>query len=443
MAQALASNRIAVGLPASAPARRAERRLGALLVGLALAGLCLVETGLRLGDRSPDTRYTLPQYSLGYYWDTPLGWTGVLDGTPVNRDSSQFDSLAAWLRGDPNPLVPLNANVYTRFTAYGLVGGLAAPLVGPYLGFVLVNVLFWCAGALATYALALRRTGSMLVAASAGALVATAPAYGALVGQALPYVASYSLFAVGLWYCERVGLFERAVRATTCVCAGLGVGATLLVYDLYMLPAFVMLYGWRRLPLRRLLLVLACAALPKATWAAYWWAAGLPRYTQNEDHPIEALGAWVELAQRGGLGQQLPAFGALAAHVGLNVLAAFLFVPVLLAAWELVHWRQVRDLDWYLAVLVAGFAPAAFMVSTWPHIPRWYVYGFPAVYILAALGAARVARRWASAAPAARVAVTLAVLAPCVVVANLDLIGVTRPMELFLFQPQSWSYLWR
>jgi len=49
-----------------------------------------LETGLRLGANSPDTRYTLPRYSLGYFWDTPLGWTGVIDGVPVNRDSVQF-----------------------------------------------------------------------------------------------------------------------------------------------------------------------------------------------------------------------------------------------------------------------------------------------------------------------------------------------------------------
>ena len=37
------------------------------------------------------------------------------------------------------------------------------------------------------------------------------------------------------------------------------------------------------------------------------------------------------------------------------------------------------------------------MLSTWPHIPRWYAYGFPAVYILAAAGAVRIARWLASA----------------------------------------------
>jgi hypothetical protein len=35
----------------------------------------------------------------------------------------------------------------------------------------------------------------------------------------------------------------------------------------------------------------------------------------------------------------------------------------------------------------------------------------------------------------------LAVL-PCIVLANLDVLGYTKLMELLLFQPTQWSYLW-
>jgi hypothetical protein len=85
------------------------------------------------------------------------------------------------------------------------------------------------------------------------------------------------------------------------------------------------------------------------------------------------------------------------------------------------------------------------MLSTWPHLPRWYAYGFPAVYILAAGAAVRIGRglvgsvvsRYSLAASAAA-----AVLLVSVVVANLDVVGSTKPMELLLFQPSHWSYLW-
>ena len=114
---------------------------------------------------------------------------------------------------------------------------------------------------------------------------------------------------------------------------------------------------------------------------------------------------------------------------------------------------------------MAGFAPALFMLSTWPHIPRWYAYGFPAVYILAAAAAVRLAAhrpppaalevkhaasrqaspemRFSSAARrVAPVGVAVLVLLPAIVLANLDLFGATKLMELLLFQPTHWSYLW-
>ena len=47
----------------------------------------------------------------------------------------------------------------------------------------------------------------------AALLVSTAPAFAALVGQALPYVASYSLFVVGLLVFDRARLFDRATSA--------------------------------------------------------------------------------------------------------------------------------------------------------------------------------------------------------------------------------------
>src|SRR6187455_1028215 len=140
------------------------------LLPLALLLLISLETALRLGASSPDTRYTLPAYSLGYFWDTPIGWTGVVDGSPVNRDAVQFSSLAGFLRGEQQVLVPPEDNVYVRFAGYALVGSALAPLVGTYASFVLVNVAFWIVGALATYALALRKTASQPTAVLAALL---------------------------------------------------------------------------------------------------------------------------------------------------------------------------------------------------------------------------------------------------------------------------------
>ena len=232
--------------------------------------------------------------------------------------------------------VPVEDNVYTRFAGYSLLGSVVAPLVGAYASFVLVNVLLWVAAALATYALALRYTGSALTATLAALLVSTAPAFEALAGQALPYVASYSLFVLGLWLFDRASLFARSTSMRTALACGLVGGLGFVFYDLYMLPAFVVAYGlFRRMPLRNLALVLVGLALPRLAWSGYWQVAHLASYSHNETHPAEALAAWFDPARMGQGVSMLKAYALLAAHGLLNIGAAFLFWPVLLALFEL------------------------------------------------------------------------------------------------------------
>jgi hypothetical protein len=417
-------------------------------VGLMALVICSLETGLRLGAASPDTRFTLPQYGLGYFWDNPLGWTGVVGGVPVNKDSVQFASLAGFFRDEPAVQVPLEDNVYTRFAGYALLGSVAAPVVGAYASFVLVNVLLWVAAALATYALAMRYAGSALTATLAALLVTTAPAFEALVGQALPYVASYGVFVLGLWVFEWARLFERSTPTKVALGCGLVGGLGFVFYDLYMLPAFVVAYAvlTRRMPLRNLVVVLVGMALPRLVWSGYWQAMHLASYSHNETHPAEALAAWFDPARMGQGVSMLKAYVLLAAHGLLNIGAAFLFWPVALAVFELglLIRRRADEAAWFVAVAVGGFAPALFMLSTWPHIPRWYAYGFPAVYILAAAAAVRLAR-WlvsARASPRAQIGLAVVIILPAIVLANLDVLGATKPMELVLFQPTHWSYLW-
>jgi hypothetical protein len=144
----------------------------------------------------------------------------------------------------------------------------------------------------------------------------------------------------------------------------------------------------------------------------------------------------------------IKAYAFLAAHGALNIGAIFLFWPVPFAVWELWRRRTSPEALWFVAVLVAGFAPALFMLSTWPHLPRWYAYGFPAIYILTAAAAVRLGRWIAGREPPTQrmfvgaVAALVIVVLPSIVLANLDVIGATKPMELLLFQPTHWSYLW-
>lgn len=267
-----------------------------------------------------------------------------------------------------------------------------------------------------------------------------------------------------------------------------------------MLPAFVVVYGL--LQRRRLVSIVVLAAvmlLPRLVWTGYWQAMHLPSYAHNEQHPMEALLAWFDTARVGvGPVDKIKGYAFLAAHGLLNILTVFLFWPLGLAVWELWQRRRSPEAVWFVAVMVAGFGPALFMLSTWPHIPRWYAYGFPAVYILAVAAAVRIASavlarrgrqradlraRPSSIAPSgpssggfrdapltaaqgpdvgvavagrpraglaaecadfglAGVGLAVLVLLPAVVLANLDLLGYTKAMELLLFQPSNWSYLW-
>jgi hypothetical protein len=393
--------------------------------------------------------------------------------------------------------VPPQDNVYVRFAGYSLVGSALAPLLGDYLAFVVTNVAFWLAAVWATYLLGVRKTGSGLVGALAAGLVATAPAFEALAGQALPYVSSYALFALGLLLLDQARAFDADRSLARLALVGFGAGASLLFYDLYMLPAFVVVYGLvRRAPLRHVVVLAGVMLVPRLLWSGYWQAMHLPSYAHNEQHPIEALLAWFDTARVGlGLVDKVKGYAFLVAHGLLNIVTVFLFWPVVLAGWELWQRRRSPELAWFGAVLVAGFAPALFMLSTWPHIPRWYAYGFPAVYVLAAACAVRVSgwvlARLRRREPAGRsqpsgsiapgglskggfptrgpatpgvawggiaqhgvadyrgtrlglagVGVAVLVLLPGVVLANLDVVGYTKAMELLLFQPSNWAYLW-
>src|SRR5579859_5387074 len=317
------------------------RRSAWLVAALALV-VCSLETGLRLGANSPDTRFTLPQFSLGYFWDTPLGWTGVVDGVPVNKDSVQFASLAGFFRDEPAVAVPPEDNVYVRFAGYSLVGSSLAPLVGSYASFVLVNLAFWVAASVATYLLGLRLIRDRTIALLAAVLVATAPAFEALSGQALPYVASYSWFVLGLLLFDRLRLFERDTPVTTALACGFVGGIGFVFYDLFMLPAFVVAYGvLRRMPLRNLVLVLVAMVVPRVVWTTYWQVAHLASYSHNETHPMEALLAWFDSARTGEGVARIKGYVFLALHGALNIGSVFLFWPVLLAAIEL--WFRRRS----------------------------------------------------------------------------------------------------
>ena len=233
--------------------------------------LCTLETGLRLGASSPDTRYTLPQFSLGYFWDTPLGWTASSTACPSTRTASssrRWPASSATSRPVP---VPPEDNVYVRFAGYALVGSVAGA-AGRRVRQLRPGQRR-CSGSPPRWRPTrwrVRFTAIELTAvAGRRCWSATAPAFEALAGQALPYVASYSLFVLGLLLFDRARLFERdtplrdragvrlgragwASCSTTCTCCPRSWSSTALL---------------RRMPLRNMALVLVAMAVPRLAWS--------------------------------------------------------------------------------------------------------------------------------------------------------------------------------
>src|SRR5204862_130124 len=137
-------------------------------LGRATSGVILMN--LREGDRLAAIAILEPSANGNGDDDGANGSAELSDVSAIDEEA-----LAALFRDEPAVPVPPEDNVYVRFAGYALVGSALAPLIGAYASFVLINVLFWVAAAVATYLLALRFTQHQLTAVLATLLVSTAP----------------------------------------------------------------------------------------------------------------------------------------------------------------------------------------------------------------------------------------------------------------------------
>ncbi|GEM_PF-6161914 len=363
--------------------------LGASVVWILLSGL-------QLGSHSAFTYGMLPQHHpKGAYWGTAEGYTATVDGVLVNRESLQMSSLAEWFRtGSRNLPVPLGDLIYVRFAGYSLLMSAFAPWLGLYGAGVAINMVLWMLAIWCGMDLVWRWFHSTTAAALMGAWMATAPIAGVTVGQLLPYLPSFALWMIGIWAIDRWGVCERDVSWRAAVGFGLFSAFALWIYDVYHLVALVWLLGFRKAPWPKLMVITAVALIPRMGWL-WWWSHGLnlPMKTINQHQPLQCIQAWLE-AWRAGVfhGARRVVHRVLMSIVSVG--DAMAWIPVLLA-W--IGWRQSAVAPyrrWMLAILAVGELPALVLASMWPHLPRWHFFVFPAVLILASMGAAAMVQSW-------------------------------------------------
>jgi hypothetical protein len=183
------------------------------------------------------------------------GFAIWVEGQPVLSESlytwQQVDALSRRAPSAGVDFVQDMAGVRTGHAAYAFFVALAARLTTPFgsvlAGYVIVNLLFWWAGAMATYDLARRAAGSWPAGVIAGLLTATGIGFTWMAGVPYSGCAAYGAVAMVLWLIDRVRVFDddTPVRHLILVC--LVACATSLLYGLVPLLAgfAVLAYFWR------------------------------------------------------------------------------------------------------------------------------------------------------------------------------------------------------
>src|SRR5688572_24065858 len=121
-----------------------------------LALICTIELVLHTGRRSGFLESSRPVHSINELLpgDGYVTWVGTV---PVLHDADGILTLTTLFLGDRGPAA---TGILDRRAAYAYFASLFIPWAGAYPGFLLVNLLFWWAGAAATFWFVRARWGS-------------------------------------------------------------------------------------------------------------------------------------------------------------------------------------------------------------------------------------------------------------------------------------------
>ena len=410
---------------------RSRDWLPAVLFAVLIASQSVARTG-EFGGFVDSSK---PARSPSQTFTTADGYVTFWDGIPVNGDAMSFLVLTRFLQGQHGPQ---GTGIYDHRAGYSYVGALAALFAGHYYSFVALNALAWLAAALSMYWLAVRLLGSRLAGWIAGTLTATGQGFSFMVGTPVSTLFSFAGVAMVLAFVEWCGLLKPPFRWRDWLHTGWLLAVVSLLYPVYLsLLACIWLTGLRSAPFTRLISLSAVALVLAQAWTVVGQVlVGLEFDTTNSGVLAEALSSWWSALLRGPsafLNQM-----RLVASAG-TIYAAFPGAMLLAAAFGyLAAGPPVRH--WALAVCLAMLMSALIFAIRFA-IPRAAFFAYPAVYILAAAGLARIATATVTLRPRGVLPVVAVILGLFLLAAPsaVALVGYGDYDSIFHFWTQRWS----
>jgi hypothetical protein len=353
-----------------------------------LALICTVELVTHTGRHNGFLESSRPVHSVNHLLpgNGYVSWVGTV---PVLHDSDGLLTITSLFLGERSPEA---TGIKDRRAAYGYLASLAIPAVGAYPGFMLVNFLFWWAGAAAMYWFVRRRWGNESLAMAVSFLVATGNGFIFMAGVPMSYLPAYASVALVLALGEWLRAFDRGATLRSWALLGWAAGiASTLYFSHITLLIFWWVYGARRVPWRCLVTATGVALGISAAWEVWGKAlVGLEFTTDNTAVMNDSFRGWLSIAQR-------PVSELLVYLRGGPVAGAAAIRGTLLSAFPYPWWALAalgflfsppRDRNWALGLVMSGLLPAILVLALLP-LPRLAYYMYPAMMVLAARGALR------------------------------------------------------
>jgi hypothetical protein len=372
--------------------RSVPRRLWPLLAAFAAI---VVQMWMHTSLRSP---YTYTQYFEEATWNHKC----LLPGgqAAVNGDIRFFTTLNDLFNGLPG-------RVDTMLLRRSFVHYLSSPFTyfwNAFHVYLVLNALLWLAAVVCGYGWARKvvhpddRRAPLLVAA----LVCIGNGFIYFAAQPMHYLAGYAAVMIALYLYEAL-VVERRLW----LLYGVAFGLCAATYDLFPLFPALLVYGaFRKARLRDTALGLAVALVVYFGFPALaFQVLRLPNNAYNTDHGTSALAHILTTLRHPDAGDLYYDVVGFFRVYGQNLLLAFFVVEALVAAVALLVLPRRQQLLVAILLLPSFLLNAYLYFGKVPwagtliiELPRFTYSAYPAVYLAAALGLARLPWRWAWAA---------------------------------------------